>query len=70
MTTDNKVIEFNCETGKEVIRDMTAEEIAQRAKDEAENAINQAKQDEIIAKRQAILDKLGLTADEISLIIR
>jgi hypothetical protein len=70
MTTDNKVIEFNCETGKEVIRDMNAVELAQRAKDEAENLINKAKQDEILAKRQAILDKLGLTADEVSLIIQ
>jgi len=70
MTTNNKVTEYNCTTGQEIIRDMTADEIAQRVKDEAEALSNQAKQNALIAKRQAILDKIGLTADEVSLIIQ
>ena len=70
MIIKDKVTEFNCETGEEIIRDMTSNEIAQRVKDEEESAIFQAKQKELIVKRQAILDKLGLTADEISLVIQ
>jgi len=70
MTTNNKVTEYNCTTGQEIIRDMTADEIAQRVKDEAEALSNQAKQNALVAKRQAILDKIGLTADEVSLIIQ
>ena len=59
----------NCETGEEILRDATAEEIAQREID-AENA--QAKKQakaQTVAQRQAILDRLGLTADEAKLIL-
>ena len=59
----------NCETGEEIVRDATAEEIAQREID-AENA--QAKKQakaQAVAQRQAILDRLGLTADEAKLIL-
>ena len=59
----------NCETGEEIVRDANAEEIAQMQLD-ATNA--QAKKAEAEAKetqRQAILDRLGLTADEAKLIL-
>lgn len=59
----------NVETGEEIVRDATAEEIAQ-IKIDAENAA--ARKAEIEAKeatRQAILDRLGLTADEAKLIL-
>jgi hypothetical protein len=64
-----QVKEVNCETGEEIVRDATAEEIAQ-IKLDADNAV--AKKAEAEAKesqRQAILDRLGLTADEAKLIL-
>jgi hypothetical protein len=64
-----QVKEVNCETGEEIVRDATAEEIAQ-IKLDADNAA--AKKAEAEAKevaRQAILDRLGLTADEAKLIL-
>jgi hypothetical protein len=59
----------NCETGEEIVRDANAEEIAQM-KIDADNAV--AQQAEVEAKeasRQAILDRLGLTADEAKLLL-
>ena len=59
----------NLETGEEIIRDANADEIAQLELD-AENQT--AKRNAELAKetqRQAILDRLGLTADEAKLIL-
>ena len=59
----------NCETGEEIVRDANAEEIAQM---EFSAAQASAKQAEIQAKetqRQAIADRLGLTADELKLLL-
>ena len=59
----------NAETGEEIVRDMTETELAQKEADKIafENyvAAEQAKE----AQRQAILDRLGLTADEAKLIL-
>jgi hypothetical protein len=67
--TKYKVKEVNCETGEEIVRDATAKEIAQieasKAKQLAENVEAEAK----AAQRQAILDRLGLTADEAKLLL-
>jgi hypothetical protein len=54
----------NAETGEEIEREMNAEELAQRALDFA-NA-QSMKSDEVAKAqaKQAILDKLGLTAEE------
>jgi hypothetical protein len=59
----------NVETGEEIVRDATAEEIAQM-KIEADNVL--AEKAEIEAKateKQALLDKLGITADEAKLLL-
>ena len=64
-----QVTEFNCETGEEIVRDATDEEIAQ-IKLDADNAAKtkaEAEAKEIL--RQAILDRLGLTADELKTIL-
>ena len=59
----------NAETGEEIVRDATADEIAQMQID-AENAMaEKAEADAKIQARQAILDRLGLTADEAKLIL-
>jgi hypothetical protein len=53
-------------TGEETIieRDETAEESKRRLEIEARNATIAAYEQEKELKRQAVLDKLGLTADE------
>jgi hypothetical protein len=66
MTYTEKIIDIS--TGEETIRPYTAEEIAEVEKLQAQFAIEKAKRDsEETAKaaaRQAVLDKLGLTAEE------
>ena len=60
----HKVTDINGITGEIVLRDMNADELAQLEIDKV-NA--QAKAEALAAKqaaRQAVLDKLGLTADE------
>jgi hypothetical protein len=59
----------NCETGEEIIRDANADEIAQIALDKAEAEARKAEAEARKAQRQAILDKLGLTADEAQLLL-
>jgi hypothetical protein len=59
----------NCETGEEIVRDANAEEIAQMELDavnaQAIKAEAQAKE----AAKVAILDRIGLTADELKTIL-
>jgi hypothetical protein len=64
-----QVKEFNCETGEETIRDATAQEIAQIELDAANALARKAETDTKEAQRQAILDRIGLTADEAKLIL-
>lgn len=63
----------NCETGEIIERELNAEELAQQEIDEANFLAAKAIADvEIAAKqaeRQAILDRLGLTADEAKLLL-
>jgi hypothetical protein len=70
MTT---VIELNCETGEQIERPMTAEEIAQREADIEASAAQQAEteaeeQAKAAAKASALakLEALGLTSEEIA----
>jgi hypothetical protein len=64
-----KIVEINCETGEEIIREATKAEKdeakARQQKVEAQEAEAKAKE----AARQAILDRLGLTADEAKLLL-
>ena len=59
----------NAETGEEIVRDMNEAELAQLAEDKVsyDNAVAAFEAKE--ARRQAILDRLGLTADEAKLIL-
>ena len=59
-----KVIEQNLITGEIVERDQTTEEKTQAAKDKAEAQAQIEAAEAKIAKRQEVLNKLGLTADE------
>ena len=72
MTTLETTI-YDCATGKTITRDMNADELAQLEADQAQavkNAATQAKADATkAAARQAVLDKLGLTADEVTALL-
>jgi hypothetical protein len=63
--------EFNAETGKTIDseREATADEIAEMQKEEAFKQQREAIIAEKVAARQAVLDKLGLTADEIAALL-
>lgn len=59
----------NVETGEEIIRNATAAEIAQMELDAADAMTRKAEAETKSAQKQAILDKLGLTADEARLLL-
>jgi hypothetical protein len=72
-----KIVEIDCSTGIETVRDMTAEEIeaqeAMRVSFEQEEALRKAEEDAIAELRASAEEKLtalGLTAQEISAIIK
>ncbi len=64
-----KTVETNCETGEVIVRDMTKDELAyhksiiKQAEDERAEAEAKA------TAKAAILDRLGLTADEAKLLL-
>jgi hypothetical protein len=68
MTTP-QIGEANILTGETVLRDMNADELAQYKADQAQSkAEAQAKADKATAKA-ALLDRLGITADEAVLLL-
>jgi hypothetical protein len=67
--TKPQIKEYNCETGEEIVRDATAAEIAQIKKDADEFARIKAEAEAKAAEKQALLDKLGITADEAKLLL-
>ena len=68
MTTP-QICEANILTGETVLRDMNADELAQYKADQAQSKADaQAKADKAVAK-QAVLTKLGLTADEVAALL-
>ena len=71
MTKTNKpqVKIVNVETGEEIIRDANAEEIAQIELDAANAAAAKAEAEAKENAKAAILDRIGLTADELKMIL-
>jgi hypothetical protein len=59
----------NCETGEETVRELSKPEKDQKKIDEALDLQIQAEIAAKAAERQAIADRLGLTADELKLLI-
>ena len=59
----------NSQTNEVIDREMTAAEFAQYKADQAAQAIAQAEAEAKAVQRQAILDKLGLTAAEAQLLL-
>ncbi len=67
--TKPQVKEYNCETQEEVIRDATDAEIAQMELDATNAAARKAEAEAKAAEKEAILDRLGLTADQVKLLL-
>jgi hypothetical protein len=59
----------NVETGEEIIRDANAQEIAQIKIDAENRKARKAEAEAKETERQAILDRIGLTADELQTIL-
>ena len=64
-----QVKEVNCTTGEEIVRDASADEIAQIKIDTADAKARQTEADAKTTAKAAILDRLGLTADELQTIL-
>lgn len=64
-----KIIIHNVETGEVIEREMNADELAQYEADQIRAAEKAKEKAEAEAKRQALLDKLGITADEAKLLL-
>ena len=67
--TKPQIKEYNCETGEEIVRDATVEEIAQMQLDSANYEARKTIELEKEIQRQAILNRLGITADEANLLL-
>jgi hypothetical protein len=65
----HKVTDINGITGEQVVRDMNADELAQLELDKASAAVRTTEQAARTAAREALLDRLGITADEAQLLL-
>ena len=64
-----KITEVNCTTGEEIVRDATAEELNQMEVDKITGEAQQAEAQAKETAKAAILDRIGLTADELKTIL-
>jgi predicted flap endonuclease-1-like 5' DNA nuclease len=64
-----QIKEVNCESGEEIIRDANAEELAQMEIDAANAQARKAEAEAKEIAKAAILDRIGLTADELKTIL-
>ena len=67
--TKPQIKEYNCATGEEIVRDATDAEIKQFAKDAANAKARKAEAEAKATAKAAILDRIGLTADELKTIL-
>jgi hypothetical protein len=73
----SQVVEINCETGEQIVRDMTAAEIEQRNSDNAAELSRKAAEQAAIAAAEAAresarakLAALGLTEAEVAALVK
>lgn len=64
-----KIQIHNVQTGQVIVRDMNEEELAQYEIDQANAHAEDARLAELESARQAILDRLGITAEEAKLLL-
>jgi hypothetical protein len=69
MTKKPQIKIVNVENGEEIVRDATVQEIAQMEIDAANAATRKAEREAKETARAAILDRIGLTADELKTIL-
>jgi hypothetical protein len=68
MTTETITI-HNVETGEIITREMNAKELAQYEADKEANELLKAEAEAKAAQKAAMLDRLGITADEAKLLL-
>ena len=61
--------DFNAETGLETLRDMTAIELKQYETDKAKANLERETQSAKATEKAALLNKLGITAEEAALLL-
>ena len=64
-----KILEHNVETGEAVERDLTSDELAQAKADKVEFEARVAEEEQKAFAKAALLEKLGITADEAKLLL-
>jgi hypothetical protein len=64
-----KILEHNCETGEAILRDMTKDEADQYKKDQASRLARIADEQAKATAKAALLERLGITADEAALLL-
>jgi hypothetical protein len=62
-------IEHNVTTGEIIEREFTTAELKQLEKDQADKAHKDAQEAAKVAAKQSVLDKLGLTTEEIAALL-
>ena len=67
--TKQTISEFNCELGEIITRELTEQEIAQIELDQANVEIELAERQAKATAKAALLDRLGITADEAKLLL-
>ena len=67
--TYTKIAEINCETGEQVIREMTVDEKKDYDLRVAEQNQSILEAEQIVINKAALLAKLGITADEAKLLL-
>jgi hypothetical protein len=60
-----KITIHNVETGEIIERELTAAELADLAKKEAADVVKMQERNEHLNAKQAVIDKLGLTSEEV-----
>jgi hypothetical protein len=65
----SEIKEYDAITGTEIVRDMTEDELAQKAKDEKATQEQQKANDARAKLKADTLAKLGLTADEVAALL-
>ena len=60
---------YNLTTGEVVTRDLTEEELLQYQKDKEEYEARKTAKSEFLAAREAVLAKLGLTPEEVKILL-
>jgi hypothetical protein len=64
-----QIKEVNCTTGEEIVRDATAEEIAQMEIDAANYATQKAEAEAKATAKAALLTQLGITEEQAKLLL-